>query len=303
MKSKVRYGRQGSKSDESLSSMMDNTVNTEREQLKNNPHRVLHTKTSGVRGKSSSTTTDKRMVKEAMIHDVIFPWMRAYRLWWFVTVAGAVFTMYTEPYQIAFQSEPGTINDAASFVEGLLTILFVLDIVVNFNLAFYKDEEIIYERSLIVKSYCRRMFWIDLIGALPFETLTLIVTGQMQRDDNTALYISLVRLLRFVRLHRMGPFSDFLQYDSRVSLLWFTLIRNFAVALWVTHFSACTMYFLAKLEGFGDDTWLGSTLLDEMTIYERYVMSLYWSVRSMCSCRLTSCIESSRLLMLPSLSY
>ena len=199
----------------------------------------------------------------------------------------AILTVIWEPYQVAFLSEQvGNWNDAATLLEYALTSIFVLDILVNFNLAFYENEVLVTERSHISKSYILDgMFWVDLVGVLPFQAMALGVLGETgmvtapDDSNNVALVCSLLCLLRLVRAHRVGAFSDRLQYNARISLLWFTLIRNFAVLLTVTHISACIMYFLARLHGFGDDTWLGPHVYD-LNGFERYVTALYWSVTS-----------------------
>lgn len=54
-------------------------------------------------------------------------------------------------------------------------------------------------------------------------------------------------------------------------------INTGLVCLFVTNFAACTMYFLARLENFNDNTWLGP-LVSELNGPERYIISLYWSV-------------------------
>lgn len=243
--------------------------------------KTLKSQPSGVLGKST-TSSDRRMVEEADIDGILFPWMKAYKIWSGITVVGAIFTVFFVPYQIAFQKEAGAFNDAAAIVYYILMVIFFVDITVNFNLAFYQNEMMVFERTQIAKSYCRGMFWIDFFGVFPFEYVALVISrennGEDSKNNKALLYLSLFRLLGFLRLHRMKPLQDMLQYNSKVSLIWFTLIRNFAVALVVTHFSACVMYFLARLNDFDDEnTWLGP-LVFEMNGLERYVVSLYWSV-------------------------
>ena len=259
-------------------SPLDSPKDASRRVLKAKPHGV-------VRGKKT-TSTDKRIVQQAKIRSVIFPWMKAHQYWWDLTVLGAMFTIFFEPYQIAFQ-EPQD-GFVAAAVEHIMTVLFSVDLVINFNLAFYENEEIVFERKRIVQSYCRRMFWVDLLACFPITNLVLAATGQLGETTNTALLISLLRLLRLLRLHRMGPMSDILQYSSHVSLMWFTLLRNFAAALVVTHFAACTMYLLTRLDDFSQDTWLGP-LVDGMSITERYIASLYWSVGTLSTLHLAVC--------------
>lgn len=242
----------------------------------NSARKVLSTRASGVRG-DGATGGDRDWVLKANITGIIFPWMRSYKIWWYLTVMGAILTAYFAPFMIAFQNEPGTFNNDAAAFEHFLTVLFAIDILVNFNLAFYDHEVIVFERSQIAKAYCKKMFWIDLIGVVPFNTIALAASGLIGSDSNKALLLELLRLLRFVRLHRLKKFSDILQCNAKISLMWFTLLRNAAVALFIAHFAACGMYFLARLHGFGEDTWIGP-MVEGMTGFERYVVALYWSV-------------------------
>lgn len=237
--------------------------------------KLLTTRPSGVRGERTSVS-DKEMVRQAGIQEcIIFPWMTAYKIWWTITAVGAIFTVFFVPFQIAF-------NDASAVVEYALTLIFVVDIFVNFNLAFYKEEILVFERREIFHDYFGGMFWIDFIGVFPFETFALLLAGNPGGSNNEALYFSLLRLLQFVRLHRMKRLSYVMQYDARISLLWFTLIRNFGAVLTVTHLAACAMYFLARLHDFDETTWLGPHV-EGLDGFERYVAALYWSIVTFCT--------------------
>jgi ankyrin repeat protein len=220
---------------------------------------------------------------------IIFPWSAAYKAWWLVTVIGSILTVIWEPYQIAFGDYTIT-NTGRGVLEYLLFIVFAVDIVVNFNLAFTNKKEndvMVVDRDEIVQTYGSRMFWVDLFGVFPFyQAAALAVTASSGGDliatdtdtSSLVLYLSLLRLTSLVRLHRMVPMSDMLQYNSRISLIWFTLARNFAVLLTVNHLSACAMYFLARSKDFDDrTTWLGP-VVSSMNGFERYVVSLYQSV-------------------------
>ena len=46
------------------------------------------------------------------------------------------------------------------------------------------------------------------------------------------------------------------------------------------HFSACVFYGLARIHGLSARTWAGSdvALLQDATTFERYLISLYWSM-------------------------
>lgn len=251
-----------------------------RKQTTSDALELLRSRPSGVIGEGT-TFTDQKMVEEADIHGVIFPWMPSYKVWWSLTAIGAILTVFFSPFQIAFQEQPGVFNSWSDMVDLGLTIIFSIDIVINFNVAVYDHEILIFERRKIIERYMSRMFWVDFLGAFPFETVVLRLTGNIGQGDS-GLLLSLLRMLGFVRLHRMKKLSDILQYDSRVSLLWYTLIRNFAALFALTHMEACFMYFLARLHGFDEDTWLGP-LVYQMTGFDRYVTSLYWSIVTFCT--------------------
>ena len=242
--------------------------------------RVL-AKPSGVIG---GVNAHRDIVKRAKIHNVVFPFDTSYQIWWFVTAVGAIMTAFLLPYEIAFQAaETGRLEDAGAIVETVLVLIFTLDILINFNLAIYKDSRLTFQRSEIIKSYLQGMFWVDLCGVFPFQTVAMWINGN--NVANNAFLFSLWRLPRLVRLHRLKKLSDIMQFDGHISFLWFTLIRNFAAVLLVAHWEACTMYFLARLKGLGEDTWLGPLVAEKEhnSTFDLYLTSLYLSVVTFCT--------------------
>ena len=232
-----------------------------------------------------ATSADRKRVEEERrnIRGVVFyPWSRNYKIWWGITVFGAISTIFTETYKISFEPAGLSTSDGSAIVEYVLISVFLVDIIVNFHLAYYDEQDandvIVYDRKRIAKHYLRSMFWIDVLGVFPFYVLLLACTGQLGQDSRLAQYLNLVRLVRLVRLHRMKQLFDILQFNTHVSLIWLTILRNIAAALVWTHFSACVMYFIARQLNFdGDTTWIGGSFSD-MQGFERYLTSLYWSV-------------------------
>lgn len=241
---------------------------------------LLRSRPNGVVGASLDESV---LFKQAHhTRGVLFPWMLSYRIWWTFTALGAILTLFLVPFQIAFSNEPGHFNDIMSDLEELLTALFAVDILITFNLAFYKQEVLIFERPLIVREYVwGGRFLVDLLGVVPCEKVALWIAGRVniiddtrEGDSTTSLLFSLFRLFAFVRLYRMKQLSYVIQYDARVSLLWFTLMRNFGAVWALTHVEACSMYFLARLRDFDPDTWLGPRV-HEMSGFQRYITALY----------------------------
>jgi hypothetical protein len=246
--------------------------------------RSVTSQRSGFAGIRTTMTRDQ--IKEAEIHGIIFPWRKSYKSWWGFTVFSSIFTIFFETYSIAFQpagnQDP---TDAASIIEYLFTTIFVADIIVYFHLAFYDDNDIIvFQKRAIANEYLKKMFWVDLVGVFPFYHILLGITGEYGNNSELAKYLSLARLAKLVRLHRVKQLFEVLQYSSDISLMTLTLTRNFAFVLVWTHFSACVFYFIAEQYEFDpDNTWIGG-VWDGLTGRGRYLTSLYWSITvSLCS--------------------
>ncbi|GAX18248.1 hypothetical protein FisN_20Lu005 [Fistulifera solaris] len=178
---------------------------------------LLRSRPNGVVG--TSFQYDQSILKQARhIRGILFPWMFSYRVWWTLTALGAIFTLFLVPFQIAFSNEPGNFNDIMSNLEDLLTAVFVIDIFISFNLAFYKQEVLIFERSKIFKEYVLGgNFFVDVLGVIPCEWVALWIAGWINSDarggdPTTLLMSSLFRLFAFVRLYRMKQLSYVLQY-------------------------------------------------------------------------------------------
>jgi hypothetical protein len=197
-------------------------------------HQVL-SRPIGVIGEADAAA-HRSIVKQANIRNVFFPFDTSYKIWWIITVMGAISTAFLLPYEIAFHQEATKGKDIGCIVEIILDSIFWIDLVVNFNLAIYKDSRLTYQRFEIVQAYLDRMFWIDLCGVFPFQSVALLASGKFgQNGTDDVLLYSLWRLPGLVRLHRLKKLSDVLQFDGHISFLWFTLIRNFAAVLLVAH--------------------------------------------------------------------
>jgi len=209
---------------------------------------------------------------------VIFPWSWYYKVWWCLTVFAALFGMFLETYQIAFA--PGGLSTRSGAILGFILYgIFVLDIIINFNLAFYNEhDKIVFARILIAMNYMKRMFWLDLMGVFPFYAVSLAISGQMGQSNTLTQNLALLRLFTLVRLHRVPRFFSIMKYSSKISLISLTLIRDLSAVLVWTHIWACIMFFIARELAFDPDTtWLGSEIAS-LNGFERYTTSLYWSV-------------------------
>ena len=177
-------------------------------------------------------------------------------------------------------SQGGLVNTNEARLEYTLLAIFGLDIIVNFNLAYYDSGgQIVFSRQKIALNYVRNgMFWIDLIGVFPFYIVALEITGQMGQSNELTQKLAFLRLIKVVRLHRVPAFFSILKYSSKISLMTLTLVRDLSAVLVWTHIWSCVMFYIARESAFDEDnSWLGSQV-EGMSPFERYVTSFYWSV-------------------------
>jgi hypothetical protein len=229
----------------------------------------------------ATSETEKIMNNESSNIDtpkfILYPWNKYNKMWWSITTAAAVATVLNEPFGIAF-TPVGDVTAPTSIIEYCLLSIFVVDIFIQFNTAFYNcDDHIITDRKAIAYNYIwYGNFKIDLIGVFPFYIIALACAGLVGEDTKTALVLSLFRLTRLVRLYRVKHLFDAIAYSSKISLLTLTLIRNLGFAISWSHFSACTMFFISRLYNDKENTWIGDTT--GQTTIQLYLTSFYWSM-------------------------
>lgn len=97
----------------------------------------------------------------------------------------------TTPLDIAFAD----VNDENTLgFSNLIDLLFLIDMIVIFNSAFYnKDMDIIDDRKEITKSYLSGWFTFDLLAIIPFDLI-------FSQSSSNSQFNSLVRVARFGRL-------------------------------------------------------------------------------------------------------
>jgi hypothetical protein len=241
-----------------------------------------HTHVDGVNASIIRAKHSRTQVEESASHTgVFFPWNKKYKTWWAFTVAATFCTAFYEPYMCAF-GDGGKVAGGAAVLGYLLIAVFLIDMVVNCNLAYYDEmDEIIWDRRLIVKHYWKSgMLLIDFLGVFPFYIVALAVAGETGNDNNLTQYLNLFRLIRIVRLYRVKQLYNTVRFSTQVSFMALTMSRNFLAGILWTHWNACIFYFIARQHNFNDNnTWIGGSI-EGSNRFERYITSLYWSITS-----------------------
>ena len=241
--------------------------------MEKEPLYSLITTPSGVRNINhidrSGHQTIQNHAHNEHFNGTLYPWSQFYRTWWHFTAIGAIATAFVTPYQVAFEEDIGWFKQSANLMANVLTGIFTVDIVVNFNLAYWKDEQFVFDKVQIAREYGRSLFWIDALGVIPFGSIVHFVAEHHDLSSDTILKLNLLYFLRFVRLRRIKKVSEELRNNVCINLLTYTLLRNFAVVVVACHIQSCIMYFLARIRHFDEDTWLGPELYQSETSFER----------------------------------
>lgn len=254
--------------------------NDDNDELQIQPEKVRsrHSSRAAMFGGGVGTVRDAALAEAHPF--IVFPWARGYKVFWSFTVVAAIFTLFFETFMVAFE-EPGLApyNNGSAAVECVIMAVYTLDIVVNFNLAYYNHrEELIYDRKEIAKHYVRTTLWKDILGVFPFYAVLLAITGEMGSDSQVSQYLSLVRLVRMIVLHRLKLLFEILQFNSKISLSFLTILRNFFFTFVWVHFWACVMYFIAKRYDFDPDQTAIGSAVPGVAIAERYILVLYYTI-------------------------
>jgi voltage-gated potassium channel Kch len=134
---------------------------------------------------------------------MIYPEDHFKRNWDIFIALVLVFSCLVSPYRVALIDDdtPGWI-----FINTLVDILFLLDILIIFNSAYFNDDfQLILSRKEIAKNYLNSWFLIDLVAITPFDLFldTRSNYNEIVRITRIGKMYKLVKLMRLFRTFKM----------------------------------------------------------------------------------------------------
>ena len=200
-----------------------------------------------------------------------------------------MYSVFTIPMQIAFHTY--VLEESTWLLPLGLVIdaLFLMDIILNFNTAYYSDSEDAYVavRYRIVVTYLKSWFLTDLISSIPFGDILLHFTSVS--DANTLELCRLLRLLRVVKLLRVVNFLK-LSYRTEdmlnVSPAILGLCTTLAQVIFISHLICCMWWGLCTKMSqvtWYDDIGGNAPSLRDAHFHDQYVTSLYWTITTLSS--------------------
>ncbi|CAD8158681.1 unnamed protein product [Paramecium octaurelia] len=169
------------------------------------------------------------------------------------------------PLKISFQIS--LVDGADFFLDTLPQYVFVFEILLNFNVAYYSRGVLVLNRTQIFKHYLKGKFALDFIVLIPF------MIGR-----SNVPYIEFVLLFRVSRV--MYIFENIVETTNlRVNFASvIDIISLMSTFLFASHIIACIWHFIAMQESsFEENTWIQRANLVEHNWQARYITSFYWA--------------------------
>lgn len=211
---------------------------------------------------------------------IINPTSMAYRVWWMGTAITALLNSFFVPIEIGFSKQPGLppYNDATAIIQYIVDAIFLLDIIVIFNLACFDSMgRLVKERKKIAKQYCKFYFWIDVLVLFPLDWVALAMSGNVNNGGSTAAqYTSLLRLLQLLRLYRFGQLQKKLLFYQKFSLEVVIVARVVITFLFLANIFASGFYFIARQGDVEVDSYLSDFLenFGPLNLFQRYMYAM-----------------------------
>jgi hypothetical protein len=161
------------------------------------------------------------------------------------------YNLFLVPIGISFEYDP---VGAWVTLEVTMFLVYIGDIAVSFHTALIGPSgELVVNRSQIAWTYANQFLLSDVVSVLPLDYLVLGAPFWAVR------WVRVIRLLKLVKLHaRLRVLSNTLESGGT-----FVLSIYFVCFVYLTHFAACLMFYVGRLQlehdpnaRFDNRTWI-----------------------------------------------
>ncbi len=148
----------------------------------------------------------------------------------------------------------------------LISIIFFLDILVEFRTGFYEQREFITGKNRIIKNYLKHRFALDLIAILPIASISTLFLSYENR--HFAVYFTLLRL---VKLFRVKKTISRIRNNKHINP---SFIRMGLLSFWIlisAHLISCAWMAV----------WDDPALLNPINAAHPYLRAFYWTMTTL----------------------
>ena len=222
-------------------------------------------------------------VKISIPKTIIVPYNHPSIIWELVNVISLLYISTYGQFSTSFYGfKP---NSAETTLELIIDIIFVLDIVINFNLAYFDhDNKLIVNRKKIFWQYVKTRFLFDCFTAFPFG---FFIKSIDERDiPRRYLFRHFPKLFRWIGIRKKLKYLYFIKYFDQFTLKHkstYELIALSTLVLMGLHIIACLFFLSARYEDFSSETWVMKCNILDFYVYEQYLTSVYWAFMTLSS--------------------
>lgn len=144
---------------------------------------------------------------------IFYPGQYFYNIWAIIISIMLIYECTINPYRLAFNIEN---TPFYFYLNESITVIFFLDIIINFRTAYYNEYgELIDDSREVARNYLTSWFFIDLISTIPFEYFSTDHGDGHEKDSGLSQANSILRfyriqkifkLFKIMRLVRFGKF-------------------------------------------------------------------------------------------------
>ncbi|XP_073158750.1 potassium channel KAT3 [Henckelia pumila] len=205
---------------------------------------------------------------------IVSPFDPCYRAWEMFLILLVIYSAWISPFDFAFLSYK---RDAHLVFDNIVNGFFAVDIVLTFFVAYLDTQSylLVDDPGKIAGRYLSTWFVFDVCSTVPFQSLSALFT-----DQNGGLGYKLLSMLRLWRLRRVSSLFARLEKDIRFNYFWTRCTKLTSVTLFAVHCAGCFNYAIAHRYHDPSKTWIGAVFpnFKQMSHWDRYVISLYWSI-------------------------
>jgi hyperpolarization activated cyclic nucleotide-gated potassium channel 2 len=194
-------------------------------------------------------------------------------MWNLLLLVFIIYQCITIPFRLSFNIP---IVGGWRILEDIITAMFLIDVVINFNTGFYRKGNLIVSRKKIAINYIKFWFWLDLLASFPYDWIMAAIFGERessaaeQEQSQDSLYktpqllriIKIFRFLRILKLIRICKVNQILMkmedfIISNTFSTTFIIIKLFATIAFIAHWTACWFYYISYEDSFVfADVWI-----------------------------------------------
>lgn len=242
----------------------EDEVSAEEDKLKQEPRIVLEKSCNGV-------------LTIPLIHPE-----NGYLLMW--DGIGALLLLYLSfyiPVRVAFDVEASGFLGAVLFAANMY---FMCDILVNF-ITGYRDSDgnLVMDFTQVRRRYAQGWLALDMLAGIPWDWVGGgYGEGQLLKSVRIFRLTRIVQFIRLIRLMHGNPVKDkidLLMEVNPVLVFLVGILRLLLLLLIVTHWCACTWYFVGTLNP--GHSWIDVHLKDNPYLLEHYSWAVYFTLTTM----------------------